>query len=469
MLSLVKSLSKTSRLILILALLAAGGLFLLVKTDREFINLAPSAGAVRGVELRGRGTYEQSFIATRSTVARLGLFFVPTVAELPDATITITVKRADKVISEQRLSVAFIDGENFSQIRFHPPLAVTDGEQLTVSISVPPVLDNALRLQQRQPDATFNAANVSFSVDGEVQDAPAAYQVFYGWRPPLAVQISGLLILAALFLVIPSLPLYVLVTSALFIAPALLLKSFPLIDFFYAAIALSGMVMLLREHKLPLVPALFGAHVFAFTTWLPLHALAGREYYAAFALLPLLISPRRRPLLPVIILAVFLTVLFSHWTPIASIPDQAAGSRDIFFDPNQVPDSQKVPGYTWDHYGSYIGIISAALALVGLIWQGRRHKLIVLIGLFGALLALTPFLTKTLARLLPLPPTHFIILTTFALAYFAAFGLDGLRRYLQPIRHTKDYVVQTVIALLVIIALLDLWQVAANTLEYGLL
>lgn len=464
-----KNLSKISRFILILALSSAGGLFLLVKTDREFINLAPSAGAAHGVELRSHSTYEQSFIATRATITRLGLFFMPITEDLPDATITVAIKRAGKIITEQSLSAAFLDGENFSQIRFHPPLAVTDGEQLTVSISVPPALDNTLRLQQRQPDATFSTANVSFSVDSQVQDAPAAYQVFYAWRPSLAVQIGGLLILAALFLIIPSLPLYVLGTSILFIAPALLFKSFPLIDFFYAALALSGMTMLLREHKLPLLPALFGAHVFAFTTWLPLHALAGREYYAAFALLPLLVSPRRRQLLPVIILAVFLIILFGHWTPLPSFPDQVADFRDIFFDPNQVPDSQKVPGYTWDNFGSYIGMVSATLSLVGLIWQGRRHKLIVLIGLAGALLALIPFLTKTLAHFLPLPPTHFIILTTFAAAYFAAFGLYGLRRYLQPIRHVKDLVVQTVIVLLVIIALLDLWQVAANTLEYGLL
>ena len=464
-----KNLSKISRFIFILALSSAGGLFLLVKTDREFINLAPSAGAAHGVELRSYSTYEQSFVATRSTITRLGLFFMPTIADLPDATITVAIKRADKVINEQSLSAAFLDGENFSQIRFYPPLAVTDGEQLTVNISVPPALDNTLRLQQRQPDATFSTANVSLAVDGEVQNAPAAYQVFYGWRPSLAVQIGGLLILAALLLIIPNLPLYVLGTTALFIVPALLLKNFPLIDFFYAALALSGMLMLLREHKLPLMPALFGAHVFAFTTWLPLHALASREYYAAFALLPILISSRRRQLLPVIILAVFLIIFFSHWAPLTSFPDQVADFRDIFFDPNQVPDSQKVPGYTWDHFGSYIGIISAALSLLGLIWQGRRHKLIVLIGLAGALLALTPFLTKTLARFLPLPPSHFIILTTFAVAYFAAFGLYGLRHYLQPIRHVKDPVVQTVIVLLVIIALLDLWQVAANTLEYGLL
>ncbi len=464
-----KNLSKTSRFIFILALLSAGGLLLLVKTDREFINLAPSEGFAHGVELRSRSTYEQSFIATRSTITRLGLFFMPTTKELPDATITVTVKRADKVISEQSLSAAFIDGENFSQIRFRPPLTVTRGEQLTVSISVPPALDNALRLQQRQTDATFSPANVSFSIDGKVQDAPAAYQVFYGWRPSLAVQIGGLLILTAIILPLPSLPLYVLGAAILFIMPALLLKSLPLIDFFYAALALGGMLMLLREHKLPLMPALFGAHVFAFTTWLPLHALAGREYYAAFALLPFILSPRRRPLLPVITLAILLIILFGDWQPITSFPDQAANFRDIFFDPNQVPDSQKVPGYTWDHFGSYVGIISAALAFVGFIWQGRRHKLVALIGLLGALLALAPFFTRTLARLLPLPPSHFIILTTFAVAYFAAFGLHGLRRYLQPIRHTKDYVVQTVIVLLVIIALLDLWQVAAGTLEYGLL
>ena len=145
-----KNLSKISRFIFILALSSAGGLFLLVKTDREFINLAPSAGAAHGVELRSYSTYEQSFVATRSTITRLGLFFMPTIADLPDATITVAIKRADKVINEQSLSAAFLDGESFSQIRFYPPLAVTDGEQLTVNISVPPALDNTLRLQQRQ-------------------------------------------------------------------------------------------------------------------------------------------------------------------------------------------------------------------------------------------------------------------------------------------------------------------------------
>lgn len=451
-----KNLSNKSRFFLVVILVVIGSLLLSVESDRLFITLTTTPGVASSIVLDSESTYQQKFIATRSSITRLGLYFVPVVDNIPHDDVTLRISKGNQLLVEHNIPIAVIDGENFTQVHFASPLAVNHGDQITVDISVPPTLSKSLRLQQRQPDDTFSTDNVSFLINGQIQDAPAAYQVYYLWRPYLALQLGGLLIILAALLLIRSatatLPLYVLGSSILFIAPALMHGSVPLVTFIYAALALASMTMLLRERKIPLLPALLGGHIFAFTTWLPLHVLAGREYYALVALLPLLISSRRRQLLPVIVLAAIIILFFGSWTPSPTVPDQIAHPRDIFLDPNQIPDSQKVPGYTWDHFGSYVGIISSALAVIGLIWQANRHKLIALLGLIGVL-----------------APSHFIILTTFALAYFAAFGLHGLKLYLQPIRHTKDHLVNLVIFLIFLITLLDLWQVAAFTLEHKLL
>ncbi len=445
-----KNRSKAIKLSVAVLAAAAGVLLISVKTDREFINLAPTPGVRHGLVLGSDADVRQTFTAIRDNVTRLGLFLVPVQEDIPAGAISLSVSQGDTLLATRAIPSQFIDGENFAQVRFQPPLKTVKGQQLSVAVAAPPKLDGLVRLQQRSPDQTFSTHNVQLTVNGQPVQAPAAYQVYYSYRPPLAVQMGGLLIFTALFLFVPMLPLYVLSAALLFLVPALLLGSFSLITFIYAALALAGMTMLLRDHKVPLIPALLGGHIFAFTTWFPLHVLAGRDYYALAALLPLLLSRRRRQLLPVILLSAVIIIFAGQWTAPAGVPDSFAHPRDIFLDTNQVPASQKVPGSSWDNFGSYIGPAAAALAIIGLLWQGRRRQLPAFIGLAGFL-----------------APSHFIILTTFAAAYYAAFGLYGLARFLNPDPHAKDLTVPVVIFLIFVVALLDLWQVAARTLEYG--
>ena len=472
------------RLLTAATLLVLAGPLFFVKTNRDFIDLQPTEGTASSIILKSTENYEQTFAADRATITQVGLFIRPTVQNLPAGNIAVRVLRDSTLIAESNLPTVFIDTEGASYVRFDPPIQTKLKETLRIQISAPPQLDGSIRLQQRMPDETFDAATVRFMINGEPQSSPLAYQVYYQYRPPLALQLAGLLIIMAQQRLLPSPILYSAEAAFLFVVPHVLLGQFPLLTFAYAAYALAGMLMLLRTTGLTGFPALAGAHVFAFTTWLPLHILGGRSYYALAALLPYTavlarkdgITGRKRRMI-FAAAAIYALVVFTvaDVKPYSLPTFGAAHPRDVFIDPNQVPTSYKTffyPSYgtfpaqveQWDHYGSYIGIINATLALVGIAWQGLRDRALLMTGIFGALISLTPPLTSILARILPLPPQHFVILTTFVLAFFTAWGLQAVRTYL------GNSTAATVIATLITyIALLDLWHVAATTLEFNMI
>jgi hypothetical protein len=468
--------SKLQKLVLAVLLFAVGAALFMVRTDREYINLVPTEGTPHGSVLMSGQSVKQTFIARRRTITRLGVFLRPAQPDIPSGNVTLTVKRGEQILAEQIIPTSFVDAEGAAQVRFDPPLKVNPSEELTLQVSVPPELTQALRLQQRLLDDTFDATNTTLTIAGVAQVNPAGYQVYFRYRPALASQLGGFMILGALLVLIPRLPLYILGSALLFALPAGIGSAHFLVLFAYAGAAMAGMLLLLQKEKVALLPALLGAHVFAFTTWLPLHAEAGRPAYALAALLPLIVvsishyrrltAGRIKQLAAAMALFVLLVIYLAFPLVATSPPTGTAQPRDIFLDPNQVVAAQKVPGSSWDHFGSYAGFINVGLVAIGIVWQARRRKFMLVLGIVGAIIAFSP-LTLPLASVLPLPPQHLIILTTFALAYFAAWGVQGLRHFLDPAMPASDKVVTTVIALIVLLSLLDLWQVAASTLEYG--
>lgn len=389
-----------------------------VTTDREFINLTPSPAQF--VTLETGHTYTQTFPATRSSISRVGVYLRP-VGSLPASAVALTITHSGTPVATQTIPTAAIDIEGTSQVRFDLPLVVDVGDQISLTLTVPDDLTGRVRALQRLPDNTFDPTYAVFTIDGDRESVPLAYQVYYLFRPPLAFQMGGLLILAALIVVFRShyslpithysliIPLAV-VLSVLYALPALLLADFP-IALMIVTTGVFFTTSLIARRQLPAAPTLLTAAIAAFAAYWPLR-LANPWDVASF-----------------------------DFTVSASL-------RNIFLDPRQIPGAN--PPLAWEHFGSYVGITTAVLAVVGLTTQGKRYWKTAL-ALVGSLL---------LSRFLP----DGIILPTLLLAFFAGAGADTLNRFLGD-----DKLSQTLIALISLLILLDLFHVAAAPLEFGLL
>lgn len=458
------TLNKKLALATLLALTGLG--FFFIRADRQFIDLAPSDPFI---VLTSNSIVEQTFLTSEPNLSRVNLYFKPTIRTLPVEDITISIKSDEQTLGTSFASTSFIDGEGFTNFNFDPALNTRAVDQLTLTIHVPPTLDGALKLRQRDFDGSFDPSTYQLTVNGQAQDDPIAYHVYTKTTPPLAIQLGGLLLLAPLLLYVPHLAIYIITVAALYVIPAALLTKDPnlLIPFIYSAGALAGMYTLLRSYKIDLIPALAGAHLFAFTTWLPLHWTAGRELYAALYILPLLVLAFRRPphhsakriLLTILLLIVAILSIASWQLPSQPVNLPPAQARDIFLDPVQNPLADKVSNISWSHYGAYIGVITSLLTLIGIAWQGWPHKGYLLTGI----LALTIILS---APSLIIPSPHFSILVIFSASYFAAWGMQALKNIISRSRH--DRVATTVIAAITLLALLDLWQVAAHIFGFAL-
>jgi hypothetical protein len=146
-------------------LILAAVTLLQIKVDREYINHAPTEGQEAGIVLQTGHAYEQTFIARRPTITRLGIFLRPVQTSLPAEEVTVEVQHRETLLGQAVIPASFIDAEGSSQVRFTPALSVPAGEPVTISISVPPALSERIRLQQRVVDSTFDASNVAFTVD----------------------------------------------------------------------------------------------------------------------------------------------------------------------------------------------------------------------------------------------------------------------------------------------------------------
>jgi len=332
--------------------------------DRKYISLPPNDDTPLTTILTSDHVYAQTFLATRPTLSCLSLWFKSNTTNLVNDQVTITVTKANRLLGTQTISTPFIDSKNSSRVCFSPALITPVNEEISFNVSVPPRLDNQISLKQKASDNTF------------------AYEVSYNYHPPLAWQLGGLLIIAAAYIFHLSfskrffLTSYALATSFLFIAPALILGHFPLTTFLWPLIALPGLFLFLRSKNFELLPSLFGAHLFAFTAWLPLDA-----------------NPT-------------------------------------------------------------IGVIPGLFAFLGLMQAGRRHWHIALLGLAGAIFTFFP----------PLAFPHLFIILSFSLSFFAAAAFQNLQTYLKP------YAIAPLLLLIITyIILLDLWQVAAHTLESNII
>lgn len=395
-------------------------LLLLVRTDREFINLTPSPSSTQNsVSLEAGHVYTQRFPATRSSVSRVGLYLRPQARNLTQAAVAVDILVNGQVRAQEKVSTSFIDAEGVSEIRLRSPLPVSPNAEITIVLSVPPELSGQVGILTRLPDETFNPDYAHFAIDNKPNPATLAYQVYYLYRPPLAWQVAGVILVVVLSLWFPGLVssqkgiiLFGLLLAGLYALPATLFGSLPWAVILITAIAFGCMSWFLRRFALSLPALILGASIFAFTTWWPLHF--ANDW---------------------------------HWTN--SVLGQAASLQNIFLDSNQIPSAN---GGNFEHYGSYVGMIAVVLSFVGLTTTLHHKKYLP----YYTLLLLSPFP----AILLP----DLIIITTFGLAFFAAHGLSALQKFLG-----KDALISALCWGIAIIVLLDLFHVGAGTLEFPLI
>lgn len=473
------------------AVLLVLGLFLAVtKVDRQLLDLPPSEGAAASVTLSSQSTYSQTFVFTRKSLSKLGFYF--STSNPANKNIMIAVFRGEQKIGEAFLPTIFISSSGASDVTFSPPLATIPGETLKAVIMVPPELSKIIRIQTRLNDGTFDAKHTVFSINDVAQGSALAYQAYFSYRLPFAIQFGGLCLFAALLLIaFPTsqfqkniwLILYACTASFLYVIPSFALGGHPFLLVLSQAVALLGMIILLRQLGLSFLASLFGAHVFAFTTWWPLQFLSGRQYYLLVCLLPVLIVLatywRSLALLWKIVLSagVVITIasflLFAHQAPAYKLLPVPASARDIFLDPNQLPSSEKLypdrqkpaQSEAWDNFGSYVSIPVALFALLGLITSWRTLMPYLVLGVVIVLTSLIPWTVALLFPLLPIHSQHLIIILTFIVALFAGEGFEKLFFFLG----SKDKLVQGMMAVVIFISLLDLWNVASGSLEYMLL
>jgi hypothetical protein len=471
------------RYIAALLLLALGLFLITTKVDRQLLVLPPTPGATYNVPLAADTTYAQTFVFTRSALTRLGYYF--TGSNLPNAAVTLTLKRGNTILAQTALSTIFINTDDASDFTFSPAVKVTPGETLQAIITVPPQLNNLIHLNTRKNDGSFKAADTVFTINDVPQLNPLAYQADYGYRLPFAVQIGALSLLAALYLILHPrgvewrkntwLIIIAIAVSTFFAIPVLLLGGQPWLLVTTQAAALLGMFIFLKQANISHLAAMFGAIIFSFTSWFALQYSAQHPYLLAIALLPAILTliVYRRSIstfwqitLIVAILVTGLFIVLAPATPIMKAAPVAAHFQDIFLDPNQSPAAQKFDtlntSTSWDHFGSYIGMPAALFVLLGLFTRGKRnYKWLMFAVIIGGITLISPIIKMLSA----ISPQYAIILLTFSFAFFASQGFEVLYTFLG--KHHK--IVPVMMTSFVIIVLLDLYTISATVLEYPFL
>lgn len=442
-------------------------------TDREFINLRPGEGPQPVVALESNHTYVQAFIARRRSITRIGLYLKPTTVPLPRGTITLSLQRDGQEIFGQSVSADFIDAHGVTQVRM-PPLVTVPGERLQISVTVSPEISGRVAAYARNPDGTFNAADVPFVISGVAQPAPLAHQVYAAYRPTLAVNIAVLLIAVSILTLFPwthrpsVFPYFLgVVISGAVTIPLMLTGVWKWELFLAIFFTVAGSYMLLRAMGASLAAAMVGSFAASLTTWWALQALGGREKMLLIAILPwlgylrlrwrLLAVWQRGWCVAAVLAFAALYLLYGTYGAVTdALPDAAL--KDIFLDPYQVSTAQKISGsiVAWNNYGSYTGVFVLLLAAIGMAWRGWRYKLAVILGL----LPLLVIVVAPQVRFFIVPVPHTIILTTLMIAFFSAWGLEGLRRYLPP-----GVTRESILRIIAVVILLDLLFVLGTTLE----
>ena len=461
------------RNIIISAILGVAGLTLLnLQVDREFINLAPTEGADFAMVLQSDTVYQQTFIARKAHISRISLYVTPLTKQIPDEDVSITLTTPNGDTVQSQIPAVFINATRTATITIPDTLSYNPGDTLSITMQVPIELSGKLRIQTRKVDESFINDVPIFTIAQTPQENPLAYQAYYLYRPPFALQLGFMLIalsilsITGISLILKS-PIHTLIYSAYvalaFVIPRALAYQMPWVVYIATVIALFGGITLLKDRHSPLA-TLFGAHAFALTSWFALHALSGRAIYALVALTPLYawsLQKRKFTFAVIATIACGIT-LFAIKAPLyttTAISSTPAHVRDIFLDPNQTPHSQKIPGQItgWDNYGSYLGFFTISVALLGVVVGVRDNRKLAYLLIGAGLVTLTPILMN-----INIPWQHAIILVTLSLSLFSAIGLDALHSFLGK----NSRLAYILMATLTIFALLDLMNVGITTLEF---
>lgn len=406
--------------------IALGIALMRVRANLEFFNLIPSDPPAIVVPLDAGGTYDQVFTVQRKTVSRVGVYMRP-LKEISDATlaVNITLLRNGEDIGSGAIPAIFIENGGPSYVTFAQPIATTKGERITIRITVPSALSRAIALRGRIPDATFIQQEKSFFINNEPQEHAVAYNMFETIRPAFVRQAGGILIaLGFAMICIASIRRNPTRSALLALFLLALLYAMPALDasmsytLFAATVftILVPMWVLLRIAGRTHVAAIFGAAVFACSTWLPLHIITRGNIGGILSV------------------------------------------RDALIDPNQIAITHGA--------GLYTGILVGAVALIGiLIWvvmllqrkfkQCETETIVGIVGLIAASIAFIPS---------PIANGHAGIVVSFAIAWFASFAAWHSERFLGK----NDAVPRIVLTGLALVMMLDLMFVTARAFTYGL-
>ena len=466
--------SRTTKVILSTLGLGLAFFFSTVDTDRIVSRLTPSPGNQFTKTLESNTEYVQELRVQQTPITRVGIF-LRRIREVPsDAYITLQVTHNENQIVQQQLLASDIDNSAPTYIAFTPPASVPIDDMIRVQVLVPAELENTIGLQTTEQDETFTSQDATLFINSEGQENPAAYETFVHVKPPLALQLAGLLVVGVLYLWLPkkesvTTPVYGLLLILASVLPIISSGVFPLLYIVTLAIALSGMFMMLRFSGFSIPFALFGANIFTFSTWFPLHILGGNTVYVLASLLPwisyvLLRYAKHSNMRPLLVYGAPFVGLVVLTTLFGTSPDAVASLKDVFLDPNQSPFIQKqlVPDGTdtrWYEFGSYIGFPAFIMSLLGVASLFRNREGRVLIGLLVAayLLVFLPSVAALLTAV-DIAPAHLSIYMTYLLAVFAAVGIKGFQKYLGA----KSSFIHAMMIVIVLLSLLDQWYVLAS-------
>lgn len=347
--------------------------------------------------------------------------------EILDVTLAVDIAllRNGEVIGSGAIPAIFIENGGPSYVTFAQPIVTIKGEQITIRITVPSELSRAIALRGRMPDTLFIQREKSFFIQSQPQEYSVAYNMFETIRPAFVRQAGGMLIALGFALIFAArIRRNSTIAAILGLLLLALLYAMPALDasmsyvLFAAAVfaILVPMWALLRIAGRTNFSAMFGAAVFACSTWLPLHIITSGNIGGIL------------------------------------------GVRDALIDPNQIAITHGA--------GLYTGILVGAVALVGvLLWavmivrrQCKRCEAETIIGTIGLIAAGIAFIPSPIAN------GHAGIVVSFAIAWFASFAAGHAERFLGK----HDVVPRMVLIGLALTMMLDLMFVTARAFMYGL-
>lgn len=399
-----------------------GSLVFFIHTDRQFINLTPGEGAGLLHTIRSDEVYEQTFQSSGQTISKIGAYLVPVSAgaKTSQAVITISIHTGAGQIATADIPVSLATSSGASFV--HGDMPSNKGEDITLRITASQDAHGLIALQKRPFDETFSYQNILFTIDGEPQNYAIGYTAYENIWPPFVQQFGAILVCAGLIIVMWNMVLRAKnITAILVLLYIALLYAIPSLNtyptfFPIVAALLVGTWVALRISGRTIAASVFGAFIFACSTWLPLYFITGGSAESILSL------------------------------------------RDALIDPNQISVSHGA--------GGYVGIPGALFAVAGLcVWIYRlATRRLVATRLDSAMAIL--FAVSLFVAFVPSPVHHYrgIILVVYCVSWFASLSFDAMQRFLG----LRDLFIQILLIVLLAIFLLDMMNITARTFAYGL-